>query len=320
LVIENGDSPLPDMPTFTVSPAIFTPNQDGISDRSEINVFLTKAAALAVYLKAQDGSQIFIPERQEDKLIGEAGRHLFDYEGGVDEGADPPPDGVYTVIAETQDAVGQRLQRTAQLTIQDGGLPLAEIVPQAVGADVAFATAPYDPRYATTRDQPGEKVAPPDDPQSLSLSSITLAVGDMLVFKLTIQNYGTVPIRTSGPPPGTVYDQDQRAATLGWFDESGAWRVGIDCTTAASDYPWRWAVGSDSDLITKKDPDTGKTYRYLLPGKQAVVWGAIRMTHIEDRNPQDCWAGLIHEDVAVFNQNVGTREVEMVDPSGQQNR
>jgi hypothetical protein len=41
------------------------------------------------------------------------------------------------------------------------------------------------------------------------------------------------------------------------------------------------------------------------------------MTEIEARNPQNCWAGLIHEDVeiSIRNNNVGQREVELVDPS-----
>ena len=38
---------------------------------------------------------------------------------------------------------------------------------------------------------------------------------------------------------------------------------------------------------------------------------------IPARNPQNCWAGLIHEDVevSVFNNMVGTRSVELVDPT-----
>ena len=157
----------------------------------------------------------------------------------------------------------------------------------------------------------------PDDAQDYGQSSITMPVGDMLVFKLTVENYGKVPIRTTGPAPGTVYQQDQRAATLKAFDESGAWRVGIDCTTAESDYPWRWAVGTSDDLYQEFDPVTGNTYSYLPAGARAVVWGGIRLTNIEARNPQNCWAGLIHEDVEIslFNQNVGNREVELVDPN-----
>lgn len=319
LIVQDAAAELPELATFTISPQMFMPNQDGIRDRTRINVYLTKAADLTVYLEGEDGLQIFLQERLEGRQPGEPGRHDFDYDGGVDLGADPPPDGVYTVVVLAEDTEGQRVRRMGELTIMGGGDPLAEIAPQPVGVDVVFISAPYDVRYFATDGQPGALIAPPDDPQDLSQMAINLPLGDLLVFKLTVDNYGSVPIRTSGPPPGTVYEQEQVAASLGWFDESGAWRVGIDCDTATRDYPWRWAVGSADVLEAVTDPETGQTYYYLPAGKQAVVWGAVRMTRlIEARNPQNCWAGLIHEDVevSVRNARVGARSVELVDPAG----
>lgn len=314
LIVEEADSPLPLITTFSVWPDVFTPNQDGITDRTEINVYLEKAADLQVYLLSSTGERIFVAPRQEGRKPGEAGRHLYDYEGGVDLGADPPPDGDYVVVARAQDAEGQIIERTAQLTIRSGGKPLAEIVPQTVGVDVVFAVRPYEDRFFTSADETGDLVELPDDVQDNRQTALTVPVGDMLVFKLTVENYGQVPLRTSGPQPGTVYQQTQRAATLKAFDESGAWRVGIDCTTAEADYPWRWALGTDADLYEEFDPISGNTYRYLPAGARVVVWGAIRMTEIEARNPQNCWAGLIHEDVEVSlrNSNVGNREIELV--------
>lgn len=315
LTIQDADSPLPLMSTFTIFPDVFTPNQDGINDRTEISVFLEKGANLQVYLVGEDGEKIYVAPRQEGRKPGEAGRHLFDYEGGVDLDADPPPDGVYTVVAQAQDDEGQIIQQTGQLEIRDGGKPLAEIVPQTVGVDVVFAVQPYDERYFTSADALGEPVAPPDDVQDNSLTALQMPLGDMLVFKLTVENYGKSPIRTSGPPPGTVYQQSQRASTMNAFDEAGAWRVGIDCSTAETDYPWRWALGTDDDLYEEFDPYSGNTYRYLPAGERVVVWGAVRMTEIEAMNPQNCWAGLIHEfvEVSIRNTNVGSREVLLVD-------
>lgn len=315
LRVQGGDAPLPDLTEFSVFPDVFTPNQDGVSDRTEINVFLTKPADLAVYLE-QDGIEpIYLSQRLEDIRPNEAGRHRYDYDGGVDLNANPPPDGEYSVVAIAQDAVGQRVRRTASLTIQNGGKPLAQIVPQPIGVTVVFEAQPYDERYAADREQPGELIAPPDDPQSLAQTPIMLPVGDLLVFKLTVENYSEVPIRTTGPEPGTVYEWEQRAATLGWFEEAGAWRVAIDCTTAASDYPWRWSLGTADNLETGIDPVTGREYLYLPPGERSVVWGAVRMTQLEALNPQNCWAGLIHEfvEVSTRNNNVGARQVFLVD-------
>jgi hypothetical protein len=315
LTLEGGNAALPDLTALDVAPTIFTPNQDGISDRTKLNVFVSQPSNLSVYLMTPEGGQIFIPPRVEGSRPGEAGMHVYDYEGGVDRNADPPPDGDYVVIARAQDAIGQVVERRSALTIDLGGKPYGQIAPQPNGATIVFSTAPWDERFANTPDTRGDIIALPDDAQALSLNTITMPVGDLLVFKLTVENVGRVPLRTTGPEPGFVYSWEQRAATFGLFDESGAWRVGIDCTTAASDYPWRWAIGTDDQLIEETDPEDGRVYRYLPAGATVVVWGAIRLTEIEARNPQNCWAGLIHEDVGIslVNQNVGARSIELVE-------
>ncbi len=316
LVIQNGDDTLPQLTDFSVFPPTFTPNQDGIADRTAINVFLSKDAVLTAYLLGQDGTQYALAERQNEVLLNKYGRHLYDYDGGLDNNVDPPPDGTYQVVASAQDAVGQVVQRTSSLTIEDGGKPYAQIIPQTTGATVVFEQRPWEERFLTTSDHPGDLITPPDDPASLSMNTIQMTVGDLLVFKLTVENYGKVPIRTTGPAPGTVYEWNQIATTLGYPEEAGAWRVGIKCSTSISDYPWRWALGDNSTLQTAVDPVNGNTYHYLPAGARAVVWGAVRMTDLEAYNPQYCWAGLIHEQVAIdpVNNNVGARQVELVKP------
>src|SRR5262249_23406583 len=160
---------------------------------SEINVYMTKDADLTVYLLSSSGAKINVAERRENVEVGKAGRHLFDYEGGVDMGADPPPDGLYTVVANAQDAVGQQVQRTGTLTIQDGGAPQGTIIPQAVGDPVIFSIQPYEERFFSTRNALGELIPTPNDPESLNLTALAMPVGDMLVFKLTVANDGRVP-------------------------------------------------------------------------------------------------------------------------------
>jgi hypothetical protein len=271
LTIEDGDPALPDLWEFTISPEVFTPNQDGLNDRTWINVYVSKPATLLVYLLSDEGEQIFVPEVQEADAPGEAGRHSFEYDGGVDLGRDPPPNGTYAVRVEASDDEGQRVSRSGQLTITNGGIPFAEIVAQPVGDTVQF-------------------------------SSETVVVGDVLTFKLTVWNYGDAPIRTTGPEPGYIYDQSDVYSSSGFYDESGAWRVGIHCDTCLTDYPWRWAVGSQQDLTPIES--SGQTHYYLMPGQRAVITGGVRLTNIiESRNPQQFWAGLIHEDVGITSNN-----------------
>lgn len=312
LTIADADETLPLITSFEIHPQIFTPNQDGIRDRVSINVYLEKAADLSVYLEDAQGERFYLPEREVGRRPGEAGNHEFDYDGGVDQGMEPPPDGTYKVYAVAQDAEGQRIVRTGELVIENGGLPQVEIAPQTTGATVFFTSAPYDEDYYTNIDTPGEMIAKPEGVAS-DLTKLTLMQGDLLVFKLTVNNYGSTPIRTAGPFPGTVYNFAQRAASLGEYEESGAWRVGINCHTAYSDFPWRWALAPLDELDIVYDEFNDETYYYLQPGQQAEVWGAIRMTDIlEARNPQDCWAGLIHEDVEVLQNRVGAREIELI--------
>ncbi|MGB1286273.1 MAG: hypothetical protein ACPG7F_07065 [Aggregatilineales bacterium] len=317
LTITDADSDLPIINTFTVGPDTFSPNQDGIDDRVEISVDLAKASELRVVLIDENDIETPIAARKEGREQGEQGRHTFDYEGGIDLGADPPPDGTYTLLAVAQDAVGQRIRRETTLTIEQGGKPRAEIAAQSVGVDVVFDVFAYDENYYSELDAIGAPVMQPNDPDSLSLTAITMPIGDVLVFKLTVENYSDVPIRTTGPVPGTVYQQNQLASSLGNFDSSGAWRVGIQCETSSESFPYRWAIGADDVLETVIDDETGEAFKYLPPQSQAVVWGGIRMTDIQERqNPQTCRAGLIHEDVAVSLRNsfVGAREIELVDP------
>ena len=266
LTIADADTALPEVRGFSVYPQSFSPNRDGIDDRTTINAYLVKASDLRVTLVGPDRSTFPVPEKQGVILPGEIGLHTFDYEGGVDLGASPPLDGTYAVLAETADAVGQRMQVTGTLAIRDGGVPRADIL----NADVAF-------------------------------NATTLLLGDTLVFTLTVENYGDAPIRTSGPPPGTVYDMDENSNALGWHEESGAWRVGIDCDTCIRDYPWRWALGDVKTLTPI--PAGDDTFYYLMPGQRATVSGGVRLTELPDRNPLYFWAGLIHEDVEIAPVN-----------------
>lgn len=262
LTVNLADSAIPDIRGFSISPTLFTPNRDGISDRIWINLFLTKEAHVDVYIIDDHGNKLPIAERAGNSPIDQRGMHTFEYEGGVDLGVSPPPDGIYQVTASSLDLIGQKVSAEGQLEIKHGGVPRADIV----NADVEFVDT-------------------------------IIVQGDKLMFTLTVENYGGAPIRTSGPEPGFQYTQNENANTHGWYEESGAWRVGIDCDTCIRDYPWRWALGKKHELTQIED------HWYLMPGQRATITGTVTITDVPARNPLYFWAGLIHEDVEVSNVN-----------------
>lgn len=277
LVVQDADTSKPELQGFSLYPKVFTPNQDGINDRVDINYYLTKEAEVVVYLIAPDGQERYpIAEVERDIEPGEPGFHTYDYEGGVDLGAEPPPDGNYTVYAEAVDTVGNRTIVTDTLTIAEGGVPRADIV----SANVDF----YNP-------DTGDNVVP---------------LGQTLAFTLTVENFGSVPIRTNGPTSGTHYRSDQNFNTFEEFQSSGTWRVGIDYEGNPSyAYPYRWAVGNLDEL--EKRLINGNEEYFLMPGQRAVVTGSIEIVDVPaDRDTVEFWAGLIHEDVRIdaFNDHV----------------
>ncbi len=267
LTISQADTIYPEISQFTVSPPVFTPNRDGLADRVRMNLYVEKDVEnLQVYLQGDDGERYPVEEEPGLRKPGEAGFHTYDYDAGVDRGAEPPRDGTYTVKALAKDKVGQRHEVTSTLTITGGGVPKAEI-------------------WKGTVDW----------------SSSSVVLGGTLCFTLTVDNYGPVPIRTSGPPPGTLYESNQNFNTLGYHEESGAWRIGTDFDTSLRNYPYRWAVGEpEQQEVVEQD---GQTFYYLPAGARGKVYGCIRILDEPPRNPLYFWAGLIHEDVEISPVN-----------------
>jgi len=243
-----------------------------------VTYYLTKPADVRVYLVNPEGANFPLAEKEREIKAGEVGLHLYDYDGGVDKGADPPKDGTYTVVAEATDKVGSRVVVSSTLTIEEGGVPRADIVQ----ASVEFAP----------------KIIP---------------LNGTLYFTATVENFGTVPIRTSGPAPGTPYRGDQNFNSLQWYEEPGVWRFGIDYETNSTGrpYPFRYAIGSDSALTIRTID--GRQYRYLLPGQRALITGTLQIVDEPPRNPIYFWGGLIHEDVSIdaFNDHVDPQQISI---------
>ncbi|HOT90500.1 MAG TPA: hypothetical protein PLJ78_11865 [Anaerolineae bacterium] len=277
LTIQNADTQLPAIRGFSISPKTFSPNQDGIDDRVRINLTLDKDVEdLRVYLQGADGVMHAIPEDEKRTKPNTKGWHTYDYDGGIDAGSEPPPDGIYTVSAEARDAMGQRVSVSDTLEIVNAGLPRAYIVNGAVEYNVT-----------------------------------TMVLSDTLCFTLTVENDSATYIRTTGPWPGTTYRSDQNFNTLGWSEESGVFRVGMDFDTSLRNYPFRWGIGQPGVNLVQ----VGQ-YWYLPPNARSEVTGCVQVVEMPVRNPLYYWMGLIHEDVeiAAVNNRVDPTFVTIWEP------
>lgn len=284
LTITGADSTPPQLENFTVFPDTFTPNQDGIADRVAIRYYLTKPAQVDVYLT--DGKKRYeVAEKKTTLCIKEEksciGAHEYDYDGGIDLLATPPPDGTYTVVADAVDAVGNRVREEKKLTIQDGGIPRATISNS--GVEWAPKTVPT---------------------LKVDQAALLVPLGETVTFTVTVENVGPVPIRTKGPEPGTVYTTSENFNTKQAFEEPGVWRVGLDSegNTYGRSYPYRWQVGSSKEL--KHVTVDGKEYLYLMPGQRVTVSGSVRIVDKPPRVNVYYWVGLYQEDVRIVEDHV----------------
>lgn len=275
--IRDADTEPPQLEGFSLDRHTFTPNRDGVDDRVKISYYLTKEATVLLYLLDDEGASY--PVEEDTHLSGtkegEVGPHYYDYEGGVDRGAEPPTDGLYTVVAFAEDKVGNKVTVTDTLEIQDGGVPRATI-----------------------------------DKLLWEVSSLDIPVGGTLYFTATVVNYGNTPIRTTGPEPGTEYTTDWNAASLGYYTSSGSFRFGIgfqDCPIG--DYPWRWSLGRYSELTAVQHGD--ETLYYLQPGQRVLITGSIRILSPLPRQSTVFWAGLIQEDVEIVNERVDPKWINV---------
>lgn len=278
LTIQDADTQLPGIRGLSVSPPRFSPNQDGIADRVRINLTLEKdVESLVVTLRGADGVAHHIPEDEQRTQPNAAGWHTYDYDGGIDAGSEPPADGRYTVHAEARDKMGQIVVATQTLEIYNAGLPRAYIL---------YGEVEY------------------------SVTSMLLS--ETLCYTLTVENDSAAYLRTTGPWPGTTYRSDQNYNALGWEQESGVFRVGMDFDTSLRDYPFRWGIGQPGEDLVEIDG-----YWYLPPFARSVVTGCIQVVNMPVRNPLYYWMGLIHEDVqvAAVNNRVDPNFVTIWDPN-----
>jgi hypothetical protein len=285
ITLSGGDPIVPELRKFTVALPVFTPNQDGLDDRTGVAYFLNKDVDnVQVFLYHPDRPDVQYPMEEQERaaLPGQEGYHYYDYDGGVDRGADPPVDDTYVVIAEARDLAGHHVVVSSTLTIEQGGKPRAEVV----NGEIQWG----------------------DVMRSLEGTEMYIPLGATVVFTTYVENYGRVPIRTSGPASGTHYRSNQNYNTLAvemgeesFHQQAGVWRFGVNFDISDTDFPYRWAVGRPEEL--RKEIIDGREQWFLDPGKRGTVTGSIEMVGPFPREAIFAWGGLIHEYVGISAEN-----------------
>ena len=293
LRIRDGNQAYPEIKDFTISSKVVSPNRDAIDDHIYVGLYLSTKARLSVFVVGPYGYHFDVPRREGNQLrpqseldVLDPGRYEFDYDGGINSNAEPPPDGDYTLVAQSEDRIGQQSVITTAIKLIESGRPAAEITIQPTdGNGISWS-------------RPG--------------TAATVLLGEMIYLTATVLNIGTVPIRTAGPfDASDCYGMADNWYSKGFKQEPGIFRVGVDYeSNAGADHPFRWAVGSLTDL-TKVQRD-GFTLYYLPVGAQAVVHGCIKLDKIPVRNPFYLYGALIQEDVEVVNDRVTPILVELV--------
>ncbi|MEZ4657649.1 MAG: hypothetical protein R2911_08760 [Caldilineaceae bacterium] len=301
ITLHDGDTEMPQLNNFVVEPTTFTPNQDSIDDRVSVNFYLTKNVnTMQVYLidPAKPDVRFFLPPKPDLVEPNEAGYKDYDYDGGVDLNADPPPDGTYTIVAEARDYAGNAVRVSQNLTIAEGGKPRADVAQGEINWYAVWADG--ERRDETNR-------------------VMGLPLGDKLCFDAIVKNESTVPIRTAGPWPGQEYRfaENYNTIALAQSDESfhqqaGAWRFGINFDTTGVDFPYRWAIGRQDELEMRLID--GKEQWYLMPGKSGKTSGCIILDEKPPVGTTFWWGGLIQEFVAVVNNNIDRITVQVDAP------
>ena len=289
IVLEDADTEIPELRNFAVVPQTFRPNQDGLRDDwVSISYYLTKDVDnVLIYLVDPQQPAVTFPIAEAPGLVKptERGFHEYRYEGGVDLNAEPPPDGIYSIVGEARDRAGNATRVERPLAIEEGGKPRADIAQGEIdwfGELNRVVSVPLDGTFC---------------------------------FKAIVTNEGTVPIRTTGPWPGQEYHFSENYNSLAangheeWYQQAGVWRFGVNFDTTGVDFPFRWAIGRPQDL--EKRVIDGQEQYYLLPEKSGEVSGCITMNEEPPVGTNFWWGGLIHEYVGVANNYVDRISVDV---------
>lgn len=131
---------------------------------------------------------------------------------------------------------------------------------------------------------------------NVSFTPTTLDIGNVLNVSITVRNGTNATLSTQSPAPNFLYNEGETFLSRGFAEVRDAYRVGIDFDARTGiDHPYRWGLGSA-----------------LAPNETRTITGQIRLNNASAKN---YWAGLVQEQIAWKQDNVGTTRITVTPPS-----
>ncbi len=133
---------------------------------------------------------------------------------------------------------------------------------------------------------------------NVEFSQRVVNAGQVIEFKATVKNVSNRTIVSSkAAPPEFTYTEGTAYDTLGFFPETGTYRIGLNVSGAfPTQFPYRWSLGRD-----------------LKPGESITVAGSVQLT-----NPTPAtryWLGVILEPDIVTQDGVGVADITVLVPN-----
>jgi len=213
LAIRDADTQAPDLTNLTVLPDHISPNFDARDDVAHLNYELAKDARVAAFLDRAnpDGTAQRVWMGEEVKLLAGVQTLVWD---GLDSGV-PVRNGDYLLGVRARDAVGNVVERSTPLVVEEAGVPAATIV--------------------------GARIGP-----------LRIIRGEQVCLDAVVRNTGQTVLRTAGPDPGYVYNSQDTYSSIenhAFGEHAGFWRLGLNWSggtdISGATYPYRWGFGRD---------------------------------------------------------------------------
>ncbi len=210
LTIVNADTEPPVIADLHVSPAVVSPNQDGVDDRLTIGFTVAEPVSVHVRLLVGDEPRWLIEDgAAEPGLVQVSWPPPLRHAPQLNQAIENLPAGPAELEVAVTDPAGNRSVERQSIVLGESGIPQAQL------SDVEITPA-------------------------------VVMTGGTISVSATITNTGAVTLRAAPPGP-TIYAWGEDAPTRGYIAGTGTVRWGVEFSLNRSGiaYPFRWGLGRD---------------------------------------------------------------------------